>query len=329
MAPRLPVWKHAQIEGLLRRGTEYAVIAEHVGCSDRAVRRIEAKLKRFGTTTSPPTRVGRYGKIDPFMRAALREELANNTSMYRDEMIKFIREKFGVEVSPTTMSRTLKSIGWSRKVNGRVAQQRDLDLRDFYMYRVSEYKSYQLVFIDESGCDKRTGHRRYGWAPVGVTPVQVARFSREQRFQVLAAYTQNGVKLARVYSGSTDASTYENFIEQLLCHCGRWPEPNSVLVMDNASIHHSDRIKELCANAGVRLCYLSPYSPDFNPIEEYFAELKAYIKRLRPQYADLYEKDFMAFVKICVDAVGVRRESAEGHFRHSGISIEYPPKSTP
>lgn len=39
----------------------------------------------------------------------------------------------------------------------------------------------------------------------------------------------------------------QRFIEQLLQHCGKWPEPKSVLIMDNASFHHSDHIEEICA----------------------------------------------------------------------------------
>ena len=35
----------------------------------------------------------------------------------------------------------------------------------------------------------------------------------------------------------------------------------------------------MCADAGVRLIFLPPYSPDLNLIEEFFAELKAFIKR--------------------------------------------------
>lgn len=49
--------------------------------------------------------------------------------------------------------------------------------------------------------------------------------------------------------------------------------------MDNASFHHSNRIKEMCIEAGVKLVYLLPYSPDLNPIEEFFSELKAYLRR--------------------------------------------------
>jgi transposase len=52
-----------------------------------------------------------------------------------------------------------------------------------------------------------------------------------------------------------------------------------VLVIDNASFHRSDRVEELCAEAGVILVYLPPYSPDLNPIEEFFAKLKAFIRR--------------------------------------------------
>ena len=49
--------------------------------------------------------------------------------------------------------------------------------------------------------------------------------------------------------------------------------------MDNASYRLSSNIKELCENAGVKLVYLSPYSPDLNPIEELFSQLKAFVRR--------------------------------------------------
>ena len=45
--------------------------------------------------------------------------------------------------------------------------------------------------------------------------------------------------------------------------------------MDNAGIHCSDAIKQMCGKAGVKLEMTAPYTPDTNPIEEYFAEMKA------------------------------------------------------
>ena len=88
-----------------------------------------------------------------------------------------------------------------------------------------------------------------------MTPVQTSQFQQGQRYQILLAYSQDGIVLSRVFQGSTDASIFEDFIKQLLQHCGRWPEPKSVLVMDNASFHHSERVKELCSDAGVKLVY--------------------------------------------------------------------------
>ena len=82
--------------------------------------------------------------------------------------------------------------------------------------------------------------------PFGVTPTQVARFQREQRYQILPAYVQDGAILARVFQRSTDGTVFEDFIEQLLPLCGKWPEPKSVLVMDNASFHHTGRIEQMC-----------------------------------------------------------------------------------
>ncbi|OZJ01563.1 hypothetical protein BZG36_05504 [Bifiguratus adelaidae] len=90
---------------------------------------------------------------------------------------------------------------------------------------------------------------------------------------------------------------FEDFIEQLLQHCGKWPEPKSVLVMDNASFHHTERLQQMCSDVGVKLMYLPPYSPDLNPIEEFFAELKGFIKRNWQAYEESPDQDFDAFLE--------------------------------
>jgi transposase len=94
--------------------------------------------------------------------------------------------------------------------------------------------------------------------------------------------------------------------------------------MDNASFHRTENIKQMCSIAGVKLVYLPPYSPDLNPTEEFFAELKAFIKRRWLSYAQSPDQSFNAFLEWCVDVVGAREKSAQGHFRHAGWSIENP-----
>jgi len=66
--------------------------------------------------------------------------------------------------------------------------------------------------------------------------------------------------------------------------------------MDNAFFYYTDRIEEMCYNAVVKFMYLLLYSPDLNPIEEYFAKLKAFFKRNWQVYEGNRAKVSMSFL---------------------------------
>jgi hypothetical protein len=72
-------------------------------------------------------------------------------------MAEYLIAEFGGHVSKYTVRRALVSMGWSRKQTRCVAQERNADLRDFHLRKLSEFSSYRLVYVDESGCDKRVG----------------------------------------------------------------------------------------------------------------------------------------------------------------------------
>lgn len=330
MAPRLSKAQHEQILSMIIRGFPNKDIANIVPCTSRAIRRIRSTHARFGSTTVPPNRTGPDPKITPVMRDALCHRLASDADMVRREMVTFIREAFGEDVSLSSISRALRASEMTWKTMRRVAQQQKPDLRHFYQYKLkmAGCRSYHLVFIDESGIDRSCVFRRKGWAKEGTAPIQKARFQREERVQILASYTQNGIKLSRVFPGSTDAATFEDFIAQLLRHCGKWPEPESVLVMDNAAFHHSDKILNMCDNAGVKCFFTAPYTPTSNPIEEFFGELKTFAKAQHKTQGSLIRRDFPGFVRSCIKTVGSRQSSAEGHFRRAGHYIEQVPGRT-
>ena len=110
-----------------------------------------------------------------------------------------------------------------------------------------------------------------------------------------------------------------------------YPGPLSVLVMDNARIHHGEGILELTGRfgqsislvswlrksnlyPGVRVIFLPPYSPDLNPIEEAISKIKAFIRRnydlFTPGDEILYD------IKIAMETI--TPEDAEGYFFHGG-----------
>jgi transposase len=59
-----------------------------------------------------------------------------------------------------------------------------------------------------------------------------------------------------------------------------------VLVIDNISFYHSNRIEQIYLEVRVKPVYLPLYSVDLNPIEKFFAELKAFIRRNWYSYED-------------------------------------------
>lgn len=59
-------------------------------------------------------------------------------------------------------------------------------------------------------------------------------------------------------------------------------QPGQVIIMDNASFHRSNRIRELIEDAGCDLLFLPSYSPDFNPIEHWWHKVKTAIRKELP-----------------------------------------------
>ena len=237
MAPNLAAAQREQIHAMIQAGHFTAdQIAQVAGCSSRSVKAIRSNVRAFGNPSAPFTApIGRSRIITPVMFDALKELLLGKPDRQLDELAAFLQDDFDVEVSKSTISRTLKAEGWSKKTIRRKAKEQNEDLRDKYAHELTAFASHHLIYIDESGCDKRVGFRRTGWSPLGIAPVQMEKFYRGQRHHILPAYTQDRILLARIYQGSTDAEVFEDFLEELSQWCGRWPQTKSVLVMDNAS----------------------------------------------------------------------------------------------
>ena len=182
MAPRLAQSQRTQLCDLIRSSSlSREDIARVANCSQRTVSRTRTNLRVFGSATAPKNCGGQRSCIPPHVFTALLARLLVKPDLYLDEMVGFLWDQFELSVSKHSIRRSLETCKWSKKKNQRVARERDAELRDTCLHELSEYKSYQLVFVDESGCDTSYGIRRTGWAPSGIALFQTARFYREQR----------------------------------------------------------------------------------------------------------------------------------------------------
>ena len=75
-----------------------------------------------------------------------------------------------------------------------------------------------------------------------------------------------------VLDGAMDGAAFETYVKKILVPT---LSPGDIVVMDNLPAHKRAQIRSRDRDAGARLIYLPPYSPDLNPIEMAFAKLKA------------------------------------------------------
>jgi hypothetical protein len=84
--------------------------------------------------------------------------------------------------------------------------------------------------------------------------------------------------------------------------------------MDNVAFRYSNKVRQMCEDAGVKSDFVAPYTPRTNPIEELFGEIKTYVKLQCKKHLNFIRRDFEGYVKSCVKTVGSRQSSAESHF---------------
>jgi hypothetical protein len=101
---------------------------------------------------------------------------------------------------------------------------------------------------------------------------------RETKYSILPAISLDGILHLEVVDKAINGDDFRRFIQGLLPRMNEWPLPKSVLVIDNASIHKVDGIREMVEERGARLLYLPAYSPDFNPIELAFPKIKSWLR---------------------------------------------------
>ena len=158
-------------------------------------------------------------------------------------------------------------------------------------------KVWGIVYIDESGIDHNEIKSR-GWSPIG-KPISSEQYGYRYKRTTLLAWVKWDAVLAPLrFEWSTNTDIFNTWIEECLC-----PELSvwDVIVLDNASFHKNEKTKELIEKRGARLLFLPPYSPDLNPIENYWALLKLYVRKYNTSFYIFYQilDEFMSRDKWC------------------------------
>ena len=141
-------------------------------------------------------------------------------------------------------------------------------------HREPRLKPDRLVFLDETWA-KTNMTRLRGRAPRGQRLVAAAPHGHWKTTTFVGALRNDGLVAPGVFEGAINGRSFLAYVRQVLVPVLR---PDDIVVMDNLSSHKVAGVRAAIEAAGAQLCYLPPYSPDLNPIEQVFAKIKSALR---------------------------------------------------
>jgi transposase len=195
----------------------------------------------------------------------------------RGLVAQLIWQKFGVRLSETSVGRLLSQMGLSAQRPLWQALQQDPQrvqhwLKQEYprLRRLARQLGAEIMFGDEAGV-RSDAHAGTTWAPLGQTPV-VRTDGERFGLNMISAVSGRGRLRFMVVRGRVTAAQFVEFLRRLVYRSKR----PIFLIVDGHSIHRSRSVERFVHSlqGRLRLFYLPPYSPELNPDELVWNDLK-------------------------------------------------------
>ncbi|WP_404924722.1 IS630 family transposase [Mesorhizobium sp. ORM16] len=195
-----------------------------------------------------------------------------------NEMVARLEVEQSFRISRSALSAWLGRHGWTFKKKSAHALEQDrpdvLKRRRDWFDGQLDLDPTKLVFIDETGLSTKMARLR-GRAPRGERCRAGVPHGHWKTTTFTGALRLTGMTAPFVYDGAMNGTVFLAYVDQVLVPT---LEPGDVVVMDNLPAHKAAGVRDAIETAGASLLYLPPYSPDFNPIENPFAKLKALMR---------------------------------------------------
>jgi len=105
-------------------------------------------------------------------------------------------------------------------------------------------------------------------------------FNSGEKFSIIGAISLAGIVGMMYIESATDGEAFKTFIKKCLI-------PNlgldKFVILDNVGFHKQNEIRELIEQAGSKVVFLPPYSPDLSPIEPMWSKIKQLLRKLMPR----------------------------------------------
>lgn len=256
-------------------------VAKVMHVSERTVYRYAERFRVTGEVRPSAKRNGPSRLLCEFEELLLVQLILSQPGIYLRELQQQLHESSGCWADISTICRTVHRLGMTRQRIKRLSLRRCEIKRAEFWAEMAAFDTDMMLWVDETGCDRRNSLRKYGYGIRGQPPQDYSLVLRGKRYSAIAILSTDGVEDVCITEDTVDGDEFYKFVQRdmlplLMPFNGH--NPNSIVIMDNASIHHIDPVLELITSVGALVRFLPPYSPDMNPIEEVFAEVKQYLQ---------------------------------------------------
>lgn len=117
--------------------------------------------------------------------------------------------------------------------------------------------------------------RTHGRAPLGERLVASVPHGHRKTSSFIGCLSEDGMIAPYVLDGAVNAELFTAYVEQILVPV---LQPDDIVIMDNLPVHKVPAVRRAIEAAGAQLLFLPPYSPDLNPIEMVFSQMKAKLR---------------------------------------------------
>lgn len=290
MMAKVTNYTRTRIECLHKQGLHPADIfrllkAEGLLVSLASVVRIIKKLKITGSVANLP-RSGRPSKMSEAAKAFIDQQMRKDDETTSRRIQKKLAKR-GVVVSSTTVRRARKQLGWTLQRTGYCQLIRDVNKTKRLEFAQSVLESgdtfHNVIFSDESSISL-TQYRRTCYRKIDEPAKRKPKPKHPLKVHVWAGISKHGATKICIFDGIMDAELYCNILESTLVPFVREKLPDHRFVQDNDPKHTSRRAQAFFEEKNINWWRAPPESPDLNPIENMWHELKFYLEsKVKPR----------------------------------------------
>jgi transposase len=122
-----------------------------------------------------------------------------------------------------------------------------------------------------------------GWAPIGQRIKAKVPHGHWKTMTFLAALRHDRLDAPWLIDGPINGEAFQTYVEKVLVPTLK---PGDIVIMDNLGSHKGKAVRRAIRAVGAQLFYLPKYSPDLNPIEQFFAKLKHWLRKAASRTTD-------------------------------------------